>query len=111
MGVSLLSRVVRGANRALLTLGNATRRIDGDLASRPLVDRVFKSGAVAKWTKAADCKSAIPGSNPGGASPAPVPFQTAKERLTRVIPSTWGYPHFLLLTTLPRSLPMIWSTL
>ena len=26
------------------------------------------SGAVAKWTKAADCKSAIPGSNPGGAS-------------------------------------------
>ena len=26
------------------------------------------NGGMAKWTKAADCKSVIPGSNPGAAS-------------------------------------------
>ncbi len=49
-------------------------------------------------------QTAIPGSNPGGASPVQVPFLTAKERLTRVIPSTWGHPRFLLRTAAGRTL-------
>ena len=55
-----------------------------------------RPGAVAKWPKAADCKSVIPGSNPGGASLAADfpdgmvrgffmrhPFRCHRERVTR----------------------------
>ena len=52
---------------------------------------------------AADCKSAISGSNPGGASPVHVLFLTAKERLTRVIPWTWDHPRFLLRIAAART--------
>ena len=53
--------------------------------------------------KAADCKSAIPGSNPGGASRCTRSHQAARERLTWLIPWTWDHPRFLLRIAVART--------
>ena len=53
--------------------------------------------------KAADCKSAIPGSNPGGASHRTRSHQAAPGCLTRVIPWTWDHPRFLLRIVAART--------